>query len=264
MAPPAATRRTVDFAGRPVTLSVFERRGGPHLALFVHGLGCAKESFAEAWRAPALDRFQLLAPDLPGSGASPVPAGFDGRMESFAAILQGLLAGFAFERLHVVAHSMGGAPALLATADDPRLATFVNVEGNLVAEDCGMLSRRAAETPFEDFARGKFARMVAAAAEADEADRRLWAGWAALADPRVFHAACRSLVQWSDSGRLLERFLGLTARKLYVCGARSANEAVLSRLGGVAVRRVARCGHFAMAEDADAFYGIVGEALRGS
>ncbi len=55
-------------------VSVLRRDAGPDLVLFLHGLGCVKESFEGAWGKDALAGFSLLAPDLPGSGASPVPA----------------------------------------------------------------------------------------------------------------------------------------------------------------------------------------------
>ena len=92
--------------------AVQERIEGPDLILFVHGLGCAKESFKSAWESTALEGFSLLAPDLPGHGETPTePWGC--RMEDYAAFLKSVVIARRWERLHVVAHSMGGAAALL-------------------------------------------------------------------------------------------------------------------------------------------------------
>ncbi len=241
-----------------LTLAALERRAGPDLVLFVHGLGCTKESFAGAWEAPELSACSLLAVDLPGNGASPRPEGFACTMEGYADVLRDAVAAFPCRRLHVVAHSMGGAVGLLlAQGGGLPLASFVNVEGNLVAEDCGMMSRRSAGFPVAAFVDAKFPKLLAVTAESDDPDLRRWSAWAARCDPRAFHESCVSLVAWSDSGRLLDVFLGLAVPKVYVYGVRSANDAVLRRLGGVDCIAIPDCGHFIMTEQPAAFHDLV-------
>ena len=51
-----------------MTLATMSRDGNEDLVLFLHGLGCAKENFAELWDAEELAAVSLLAPDLPGHG----------------------------------------------------------------------------------------------------------------------------------------------------------------------------------------------------
>jgi pimeloyl-ACP methyl ester carboxylesterase len=53
-----------------MTLATLSRDGGKDLVLLLHGIGCVKESFAGLWDTPELDGLALLAPDLPGHGAS--------------------------------------------------------------------------------------------------------------------------------------------------------------------------------------------------
>ena len=77
----------------------------------------------------------------------------------------------------------------------------------------------------------------------------------------AFHACAKSLVAWSDSGRLLEIFQALAVPKAYVYGERSANPDVLSRLAGVPTYLVADCGHFVMIEKPDALARVVAEVM---
>jgi len=62
-----------------------------------------------------------------------------------------------------------------------------------------------------------------------------------------FRASARSLVAWSDNGRLLEIFRDLPIAKAYVYGEWSANPAVLAHLEAIPPVRLADCGHFVLA-----------------
>ncbi|MDH3472761.1 MAG: alpha/beta hydrolase [Rhodospirillales bacterium] len=184
-----------------MTLATLCRKGNEDLVLFLHGLGCTKECFAGLWGTAGLAGATLLAPDLPGHGASQGPLPESWTMEGMTAAVRALLRGHAAEtsRLHVVVHSMGGAVGLLLAGETPiPLASFVNVEGNLVAADCGLLSRRTAEMELADFRDEKFARLTARARASDDPIVRAWTGWMEACPAEALHASARSLVAWSD------------------------------------------------------------------
>jgi pimeloyl-ACP methyl ester carboxylesterase len=239
------------IAGRAMTLATLSRDEGQDLVLFLHGIGCVKETFAAFWEAPEFAGLALLAPDLPGHGASQGLPPETWAMEGMADVLYPMLEDRARDgrRLHVVAHSMGGAVGLLLAREIRLpLASFVSVEGNLVAEDCGMLSRRTAEMDLTLFKDAKFDRLKARARDAEDPMLRDWAGWVEACPAEAFHASAKSLVAWSDSGQLLEIFRALAVAKAYVYGEKSANPDVLARLEAIPQVRIADCGHFVMAE----------------
>ena len=234
-----------------MTLATLSREEGKDLVLFLHGIGCVKENFAGFWDAPEFAGLALLAPDLPGHGASQDLPPESSTMAGMATVLFDLMEARMRDgrRLHVVAHSMGGAAGLLLAKQSPiPLASFVNVEGNLVAEDCGMLSRRTAEMDLKLFKDAKFDRLKARARQADDPALRDWAGWVEACPAEAFHASARSLVEWSDSGQLLEIFRALPVPKAYVYGEESANPDVLAHLEAMPTYRIADCGHFVMVE----------------
>ena len=77
----------------------------------------------------------------------------------------------------------------------------------------------------------------------------------------ALHASARSLVAWSDSGRLLEMFLELSVPKAYVYGARSANPDVLVHLDSVPKYRIADAGHFIMIDQPAALSRAIAEVI---
>ncbi len=104
---------------RGLSLHYVEAGEGPPL-LLVHGILVSHKE----WLAviPELaTRFRVIAPDLPGSGASEKrpPGAYPYTREAFADTLVDLLGELGIERAHVCGHSMGGSIALTLAADHP-------------------------------------------------------------------------------------------------------------------------------------------------
>jgi len=109
---------------------VYERRGAGEPLLLLHGIG----HHWQAW-LPVLDRLaeahDVIALDLPGFGASPMPA--DGAPRDMARAVDGVatfLGDLGLDRPHVAGYSLGGAMALeLATAGLVSSATALSPAG---------------------------------------------------------------------------------------------------------------------------------------
>ncbi len=247
-----------------MTLGSLRRDGAGDVVVFLHGLGCVKENFVPVWDAVDFDGVTLLAPDLPGHGASHGGQPPDWTMQGMADCVAELLEEQALKNqpVHLVAHSMGGAVGLLLAQNrDLRIASFTNVEGNLIASDCGLLSRRTAGMDLDAFVGGKFDKLKASAFRSEDPVVREWAGWMDTCDAEGLHACARSVVEWSDSGRLLDMFLRLTVPRSYVYGDASANPDVLAQLGAVQTHEIADCGHFVMSEKPAELARVIGNAL---
>lgn len=248
-----------------MSLAVSYRQGAADLVLCLHGLGCVKENFAGLWTAPVLSDASLLAVDLPGHGASHGGTLDDCCMQGMADAVAELLREQSLDTrpVHVVAHSMGGAVGLLLS-EIPRLqiASFTNVEGNLIASDCGLLSRRTAEMDLDEFVGGKFEKLKSSARNSDDPIVRDWAEWMGTCDATALHVCARSVVEWSDRGVLLDMFLNLGVPSAYVYGDQSANPDVLARLGGVTMHEIADCGHFVMNEKPAELARIIASVLH--
>ena len=239
----------VEIDGRHLDVHVRFREAGGDLLFFVHGLACSGDSFREAWDAAELAQASLLAPDLPGFGNTQAPEGFSYTMADHARVCDALVAAHPAERLHIVAHSMGGAVALSLPAETLRRASsVVLVEGNLVAEDC-VLSRRAVKVPLERFSKQYFP-MMKLQSERDDGDFTDLS----RTTPEAVYRSAESLVERSDSGDLLRALAALDCRRAYVHGANSGNPAACNPIDGVTVEPVEGCGHFPMNERPGTFY----------
>jgi pimeloyl-ACP methyl ester carboxylesterase len=138
---------------------------------------------------------------------------------------------------------------------------FVSIEGNLVGQDCGLVSRGTAELPLAEFVDTSYPAFLTSLAGSPHADHRAWAGWYAQADPVAVHRAAASLVEWSDSGKLLDLFTS-QPRPAYVHGGDSDDLGyLLPLLRGVRVYSIPRSRHFPMVDNPPAFWDAVTDAI---
>lgn len=108
----------VEVGGLEVSL-LDAKAGRPILLL--HGFTLNARSFRLQWR-PLIDAgYRPIAPDNPGFGRTPLPAGFRARAEDFADLHDGLLSRLGIEGpVPVVGHSLGGGMALFLSLRHPR------------------------------------------------------------------------------------------------------------------------------------------------
>lgn len=222
--------------------------GSPNLILFLHGLACSADTFRDVTTKNYFPDASLLLVDLPGFGRSAKPESFSYSMEAQADILAQLLRCFVFTRLHLVAHSMGGAIGLLlAEQMKEQVVSFANIEGNLVGEDCGIMSRGIAELQVGVYGSTLFPNQV-----------REFIGHQQLrfseSTPYAVHQSAVSLVAWSDNGQLLKKFHNLPVRKIYFYGEENKSMPVLEHLDFVEQVMIHKSGHGLTTENPDEFY----------
>lgn len=93
------------------------QRGSGDPVLILHGWGGRIESMAPVVECLA-DSFRVVALDLPGFGASPVPATVWGTGE-YAAFVRGVMTSLDVSRAHIVGHSFGAKTSLCLAATHP-------------------------------------------------------------------------------------------------------------------------------------------------
>jgi pimeloyl-ACP methyl ester carboxylesterase len=132
--------KTETLHGRPV--SYLEAGAGPVL-LLVHGMGGAKENWAEVIE-PLARKHTVIAPDLPGHGSS-AAAGGDYSVGGLAAGLRDLLATLGHERATLVGHSLGGGIAMQFAYQFPEMVErLVLVSSGGLGPEVSLVLRAAA------------------------------------------------------------------------------------------------------------------------
>lgn len=216
--------------------------------IFLHGFGSTKEDYADVVRRTKLNKYAFLAYDAPGCGEtycsdlSAISIPF--LVKTALAVLNRL----DIEQFHLVGHSMGGLTALMLADRHPaRILSFINIEGNIAPEDC-FLSRQIVEypasTPDEFFNRFIDRTLYSPAYSSPLYAASLRHKVRAQAVPSIF----KSMVQLSDNGHLMDRFLNLPCPKMFMYGEQNRTLSYLSHIekNGVELAEIPECGHFPM------------------
>lgn len=234
--------------GVDMDVAAIHRTGRLEPIVFLHGFGSTKEDYADIVRYSDFAGHPFLAFDAPGCGETRCADLTRVSIPFLVRTASAMIGKAGFERFHLVGHSMGGLTALMLADEQPqRVLSFVNIKGNLAPEDC-FLSRQIALHPKLDAERF-FDDFIERTRHAPEYASALYA---ASLRHKVRSAAVRgifeSMVELSDHGGLLEKFLGLPCPTMFMHGEQYASLSYLPRLRshGVRVCEIARCGHFPM------------------
>ena len=161
--------------------------------------------------------------------------------------------------IHLIGHSMGGAVAVLMYDIIPdRILSFINIEGNLVGDDCRFVSRNAIKSSNIEYIEEFFANLKAQY----KVDPK---GYYALdgTNANVFYKSSKSLVEWSDNNHiLLKKFLDMKCSKLYVCGSQNSKSEVLNYLDNTKKLMIENTGHFSMIDFPDVFYNYLENFIK--
>jgi pimeloyl-ACP methyl ester carboxylesterase len=243
---------SLSIDGTDVRLSCMSRAGQGLPLVLLHGFGSTKEDYADIAQNPDFAGQPFFAYDAPGCGESwcrdlekiSIPFLVDTALAVLAA--QGI------ERFHLVGHSMGGLTSLMLAHQVPgRVASFIDLEGNVAPEDC-FLSRQIFLHPHEDpdlFLEGFIARNWAAPYYSSPL-------YATSVRYKVRAAAVRgifeSMVNLSDNADLMEKFLALPFPRMFMYGEQNRSLTYLPHLAanGVQLAEITRSGHFPMYSNA--------------
>ncbi|HSI57852.1 MAG TPA: alpha/beta hydrolase [Ideonella sp.] len=234
--------------GVEVDLALMHRAGEGPPIVFLHGFGSTKEDYADIVHHPAFAGRPFIAYDAPGCGATRCGELSKVSIPFLVATAKAVLAHLGVGSFHLVGHSMGGLTALMLAHQEPhRVLSFVDIEGNVAPEDC-FLSRQVIDHP-SDTAAGFF----------DDFIERTWhlpfhscALYAASLRVKVRAEAVpgifRSMVELSDHGDLMTKFLALPCPRLFMYGEQNAALSYLPHLraNGVKLAEISHCGHFPM------------------
>ena len=264
---PSLDRVLLDHRGRTISIPFFHRlgAGGPTI-LFIHGLGGAKENFYAAFQSSALADCTLLAFDNPGTGLADFDIAGCPDVSGLADIAQLVSEKLLPKRYFVAGASMGGLIALLKIRRHGAkgLDGFINLEGNLLPEDC-MYSRRTASHDPEIFRAEVFPEIISEMLRSPHTGDRMSAHNLAMnTDARAYHSLSPETVRESDSGVLIEEFLSLNIPRLFLYGDVNRSLSYLARLrkSEVEVAEVSRSAHFLFYDNPLETFAIIGDFVH--
>jgi pimeloyl-ACP methyl ester carboxylesterase len=231
-----------------VEIAGMYRDGAGTPIVFLHGFGSTKEDYADVVHQEGLAGRPVLAYDAPGHGASQCSDPAAVSVPFLVAVAEGFLRTRGVHRFYLVGHSMGGLTGLLLAERNPtKVAGFVDIEGNLAPEDC-FLSRQMISHHHID-----------PQTFLDEFTERAWTSHAAASTlyatalphkvmPAVVRPIFESMVDLSDHGDLLHRFLALPLPRMFLYGRDNHALSYLPQLvaDGVELAEIPHSGHWPM------------------
>jgi pimeloyl-ACP methyl ester carboxylesterase len=231
--------------------------------LYVHGLGESGLCFERLIADERLRGWNHLAVDLIGYGKSfwaAEPLTLDQHAARIAELVERTVDG----PVAVLGHSMGGvigtllAGTLLARSDPDRVATFVNVEGNISPADC-IFSSQAARYSLADWLDHGSDLLLDGLYQDQREDPVVLRPYCAsiqMCDPRAFHRNAAELVEWSAAETGAAAMAAIDRPAIYFFGApRGSGDHSRGLLAeaGVEMVGIPHAGHWPFLDQHDGF-----------
>ncbi len=249
-------KHTVEHRQQKIKIATSMSGNADRLLVFIHGLGCSRRGFDGVFTMPQLsDNYTILTLDLPGFGDSDKPQSFSYDLKEQADLVVQLIDSLGIRDIVVVGHSMGGVIGTFV-AKQVDASLYINCEGNFVTEDAGFVSRRNAEQNEDSFIQEGFEQFVSQLEGSSDGAFRTWAGWCRQSSPLAFHRSAKSLVAWSDTGKLEGMYKSLKS-KAYIHGDHGEITPIVSNFDSNEVFSIPHSGHFMMLDNPDEFYRVI-------
>ena len=234
--------------GVPLKLAAISRTGQRAPIVFLHGFGSTKEDYADVVLNDAFSDRGFLAYDAPGCGQSDCADLERISIPFLVDTALAMLESNGIDKFHLVGHSMGGLTALmLAHAQPDRVLSFTDIEGNIAPEDC-FLSRQIIEHADPDPDAFFDAFIERALHQPAYASALYSASLRHKVRPGAVKGIFTSMVELSDHGDLMSKFLGLRCPKMFMYGEQNNSLSYLEHIesNGVRLSEIPACGHFPM------------------
>ena len=159
---------------------------------------------------------------------------------------------------------MGGLVALLfAKKYAEKVKAFINIEGNLNADDC-FFSREVIKHDYDDFVNQGFSKIKQTVAAKKNIGFQTYIGHLQKMNPRAYYDYCPSMTEYSTHGNLINEFIELKIPKLFIYGSENAHLAYLGQLrdNGIQVEEVTGSNHWPMLDNPQEFYDVISNFLK--
>lgn len=253
----------ISVEGVTIDVALTRRDGALPPIVFLHGFGGSKEDYLDIALHQSFKDHAFIAFDAPGCGKTSITDFTKMSISFLVKTTQAILQELNVQHFHLVGHSMGGLTGLeLATLCPEAVLSFVNIKGNLGPEDC-FLSRQIFTWAEEDpelfltqfIQRNYHSPLFSAPLYASSVRHKVQA--------QAVRGIFESMVERSDEGDLLAKFLSLSCPRVFMYGEQYNTLSYLPtlRMSGVSLAEIPYCGHFPMYSNPVAMWDVLSKLL---
>jgi pimeloyl-ACP methyl ester carboxylesterase len=240
--------------------------GPKETIVLLHGLGGAKENYYEACKSVALADHTLIFFDNPGTGNSTYFEDFPINVDDLVEISSLFIEQIGISNFILCGTSMGGLTTLLylKNHDQGNVKAYINIEGNLLAEDC-MFSSKVVLYDFETFANQVFPKTIADMKKNGNTGYHIIANNLQLnTNVRSYYNYSFQTVEYSSTGKLLEQFIALKIPRVFIYGEENKSLSYIPMLHktGVAVKQISDSNHFIFYDNPKELYEVIGDFIN--
>jgi pimeloyl-ACP methyl ester carboxylesterase len=233
--------------------------------LFLHGLGSASTDFKGVTERECFAAINYLIPDIAGFGKSSKPYEFSYSLDKQADLLKYLLDEFGYDKVDIVAHSMGGVIAILFAQKYPqKVNILILAEANMTPQNASISSKiigygseKAFEERFDEF-KEKFNK---------KGKDQVYRFYHTLSQTTYYslYRSAASLIEQTQAP-FYQNFLTLNAKKYYIRGGKSrhiVDDNTIEDFANHSIQYfvVPEAGHGMMGDNPEVFYNIIQDII---
>jgi pimeloyl-ACP methyl ester carboxylesterase len=259
--------RTIEllYKGKAFNIEYFFREGHKETILFIHGLGGAKENYLESCKADSLAEYTLICFDNPGTGNSTYYDDFLLDVDDLTQITSLFIEQLNITKFILCGTSMGGLTTLLYLKRGglSKVKAYVNIEGNLMSEDC-MFSSKVVTYDYDTFRSQIFPNTIVDMKNNGNTGYHIIANNLQLnTNVKSYYNYSFQTVSYSATGELLNQYLTMEIPKVFIYGQENSSLSYIPKLlqNGMTVKEISDSNHFVFYDNPKELYDTIGDFI---
>jgi pimeloyl-ACP methyl ester carboxylesterase len=259
--------RTIEllYKGKAFNIEYFFREGHKETILFIHGLGGAKENYLESCKADSLAEHTLICFDNPGTGNSTYYDDFLLDVDDLTQITSLFIEQLNITNFILCGTSMGGLTTLLYLKRGglAKVKAYVNIEGNLMSEDC-MFSSKVVTYDYDTFRNQIFPNTISDMKNNGNTGYHIIANNLQLnTNVKSYYNYSFQTVEYSGTGELLNQYLTMEIPKVFIYGQENSSLSYIPRLlqNDMTVKEISDSNHFIFYDNPKELYDTIGDFI---
>lgn len=254
------------YSDRIYDIEYFHRKGHKETILFIHGLGGAKENYWEACKSDSLSEHTLICFDNPGTGNSTYYEDTALDMDDLVSITSQFIEKLQITDFILTGTSMGGLTTLLYLQRGglKKVKAYVNIEGNLMPEDC-MFSSKVISYDYKVFLNEIYPKVIL------EMKKNGNTGYHIIANNLELNTNIKSYynysfqtVEYSATGKLLEQFITMKIPRIFIYGDENKHLSYIPKLinNGMNIKSISGSNHFIFYDNPKEMYDVIADFIE--